>query len=127
VALEGGRELEERARLALLSKMQDEVRAYAGLVLVRTKVRRPNARAASQHVANLIRHAEALDDPALAAATLELSLIPVTREEFDFPGAAGAARVRRARVRIEACLDRLRLASLKRARTPGAISVQPSA
>jgi hypothetical protein len=107
--------MEERARLAHLSKMQDDLRAYVSIVLLRTRARRLNYRAASQRSASLVDRAQAIKDPDLVAATQQLSQIPVTCEEFDFPDGMGPARVREARARIEACLERLRVASLKRA------------
>jgi hypothetical protein len=104
--------MEERARLAHLSRMQEDLRAYVGIVLVRTKARRLNYRAATQRSASLVDRASAIEDADLVAATQQLWQIPVTCEEFDFPGSTGPARVREARLRIEACLERLRSASL---------------
>lgn len=105
--------MEERARLALLARMQEDLRAYVAIVLVRTRVRRLNLRVASDRAARLLGHAEALGDDELLAAARQLSLIPITRAEFDSADARGAARVHQARARIEARLRRLRAASTR--------------
>ena len=104
----------DQERLARLSRMQDQLRIYVSIVLVRSKGRRLNQRAAWRQTASLVEEARAIDDLDLLDATRQLSAIPVTTEEFDRPGSRGPNRVMEARTRIETQLARLRMVSRRR-------------